>query len=530
MADRTPADAPADVPIDRGSGPALDDETVRTVRAEGRADDGANPPGDLADGEDFTDRKEAAGDGDLHAERHADEDLHQHLADDGGPDVDDEPVDRTLPTVRRAPNVEAMPIDEFPPPPPAAAAPDLEEDTEVVPAPDLEEDTEVVPAPDGAEAVAWALATSAADGAWASDDARAAGEGRVLPGAAAPSTRPGDGPDPERSDTAAEPSGTAAERSGTVAVKPDAFHAAALESDSGEPAAAGSDDGRPDGGRTAGRPARTPQHPVDGAEAARTTRGTAYVPGRHEVTMAAERSGWRTLARAVRPRMTTSQILVGLLCAVLGFALVVQLTQAPRDKLAGVRQSDLVRLLDETTQQADDLEGRVRGLEATRDRLRSGSDQQRAALELAETQAETQGILSGRLRAHGPGVRIEITDAAKVKAFALFNTLEELRNAGAEAIEVNDVRLVTTSSFVDSANGIVVDGRTIHPPYAWTAIGDPPTMETALEIPGGAMASVRADGAHTRIQQLTEVRIRAITEPSAPTYATPVPDRTTAGG
>ncbi|MFD4991963.1 DUF881 domain-containing protein [Cellulosimicrobium cellulans] len=254
------------------------------------------------------------------------------------------------------------------------------------------------------------------------------------------------------------------------------------------------------------------------------TTGTVGAVGRHGSPTRPEPRGLRGLGRALRPRASRSQIVVGVLCALLGFALVVQVSQTQEDQLSSLRQSDLVRLLDDVTQRSGELEDQVSSLESTRDELQSGSGRERAALELAEQQAETLGILSGRLPAEGPGVEIEVVEGTEaLDAFALFNVLEELRNAGAEAMEVNGVRLVASSYFEDSAEGVVVDGQTITSPYRWNVIGDPSTLETALEIPGGAMASLRADGARTTITQQDRVEVTATVEPGAPQYATPVP-------
>ncbi|MFE6236026.1 DUF881 domain-containing protein [Cellulosimicrobium sp. NPDC057862] len=269
--------------------------------------------------------------------------------------------------------------------------------------------------------------------------------------------------------------------------------------------------------------ASAPAEPSATTEPPATT-GTIGAVGRHGSPTRPEPRGLRGLGRALRPRASRSQIVVGVLCALLGFALVVQVSQTQEDQLSSLRQSDLVRLLDDVTQRSGELEDQVSSLESTRDELQSGSGRERAALELAEQQAETLGILSGRLPAEGPGVEIEVVEGTEaLDAFALFNVLEELRNAGAEAMEVNGVRLVASSYFEDSAEGVVVDGQTITSPYRWNVIGDPSTLETALEIPGGAMASLRADGARTTITQQDRVEVTATVEPGAPQYATPVP-------
>ncbi|MCB7137539.1 DUF881 domain-containing protein [Cellulosimicrobium marinum] len=257
--------------------------------------------------------------------------------------------------------------------------------------------------------------------------------------------------------------------------------------------------------------------------AERTAAGAAPY-GRHGSPGVPEPGGLRALGRALRPRANRSQVVVGVLCALLGFALVAQVSQTQEDQLSSLRQSDLVRLLDEVTQRSGELEDQVSSLEATRDELRSGTGRERAALEVAREQEQTQGILSGRLPAEGPGVEVEVVEGSTpLDAFSQFNVLEELRNAGAEAMEVNGVRLVASSSFEDGPDGIVVDGTTISSPFRWTVIGDPSTIETALEIPGGAMASLRSDGARTAITQRDSVTVGTTREPGTPQYATPVP-------
>lgn len=235
-------------------------------------------------------------------------------------------------------------------------------------------------------------------------------------------------------------------------------------------------------------------------------------------------SARRRLWRALRPRANRAQLLAALLCGLLGFALVVQVRQTNLEGLSVLRQSDLVRILDETTQRATELEREAAALERTRQELLSGSNQQQAALDAATKTATTLGILSGRLPAEGPGIELTISETAgAIPALTLFNVLEELRNAGAEAIQVNDHRLVASSYFVDTGQGIEVDGVPLSAPYRWIAIGDPATMGPALEIPGGAMAAVRNAGGRGTPDVRDRVEVNATRVVPEPRFATPAP-------
>lgn len=235
-------------------------------------------------------------------------------------------------------------------------------------------------------------------------------------------------------------------------------------------------------------------------------------------------SGWRVLLRSLRPRATRVQVLVGLLCALLGFAIAVQVRQTDEVGMSTMRQSELVSLLDQTTRQADQLQDQATELERTREELRSGSTSREAALEAATRSAAAQGILSGRLPAEGPGVEITLTEPdGTITAPSLLNMLEELRNAGAEAVQLNDLRLTASSYFLSTDGGVEVDGRQVTAPYRWVAIGEPQTLATALGIPGGAVSTVQGDGGRAVVRTQDEVQVTATRTAPAPEFATPVP-------
>jgi uncharacterized protein YlxW (UPF0749 family) len=235
-------------------------------------------------------------------------------------------------------------------------------------------------------------------------------------------------------------------------------------------------------------------------------------------------SSWRTISRALAPRATRAQLTAGLLCALVGFALVVQVHQNRSEGLASLPQSELVRILDDVTQRSEDLERQAASLRSQKADLVTGSDTQRAAREAAAERAEIQGIVAGLLPAEGPGLVLTIHDPDHaVPALQLYNVLEELRNAGAEAVQVGPVRMAASTYVVDTADGVEVDGVELRAPYRWLVIGDPKVIEPALSIPGGAIAQLRHYGGSVELQALDLVQVTAVREPEEPRFATPVP-------
>ena len=212
---------------------------------------------------------------------------------------------------------------------------------------------------------------------------------------------------------------------------------------------------------------------------------------------------------------------------VLGYALVAQVRQSGETDLAGMRQGDLVRILDETTNRGDALQREAADLTRERDDLLSGSDRRQAALDALRRSAETQGILAGRLPAEGPGVIVTLTEPdGSIKPMTMLNMLEEMRNAGAEAIQLNDQRVTASSAFTGTGGAVVLDGVELTAPYRWIAIGDPDIIAPALQIPGGAMAQVRNNGGKGSVDRYDLVAVDAVRAVPDPVYATPVPPQT----
>ena len=235
-------------------------------------------------------------------------------------------------------------------------------------------------------------------------------------------------------------------------------------------------------------------------------------------------SSWRTLFRMARPRATRPNAFAALLAIVLGFAIATQVQQTNQSGLEQLREDELVRILDDVSQEQDRLASDSRELEVSRDKLISGVDSSAEALKSAQERLDTLGLLTGTSPATGPGVVITINDPDHtVTAARLLDALQELRDAGAEAVQIGDVRVVADTWFADVDGAIEIGGERVAPPYVIKAIGDSATMASAMEIPGGVSESVRGDGALPTVRQSDDVAITALHSLSEPRYARPVP-------
>ena len=218
------------------------------------------------------------------------------------------------------------------------------------------------------------------------------------------------------------------------------------------------------------------------------------------------------------------QVVVGLLLAVLGAAAVTQVRiEGRNDDYAGMRQADLIQALQGLQAASQRTERDISSLEKTRDSLSDSNQKTATALRQAREEISSLGVLAGTLSAHGPGVRITATvPDSSLSVNLLLDGIEELRDAGAEAMEINDrVRVVAETSFESASGGINVDGRVLKSPFTIDVIGSPESLTTALKFPGGFVDDITADEGKVSIKQSQDIEVTAIRTPSPPKYAEP---------
>ena len=227
----------------------------------------------------------------------------------------------------------------------------------------------------------------------------------------------------------------------------------------------------------------SPEGSTDEAEA--TTGAFSVVPRRRLIRIP-------RISKTTRNKVVASFIIFAL-GAALGFGYMWQRRNTDTT-YTNLSEDELVRLLDETNTQIN---------------------------RIAKENEQTNGILSGRLPAQGQGITITITQGqTKLSSAILFSVIEELRNAGAEVIEFDGVRIVTSSYVVDTENGLECDGVIIGSPFVIKAIGSSTTLQNAIDIAGGVGSRLKVQyGATVKVEQSDQVVINATARPQQNKYA-----------
>jgi len=231
-----------------------------------------------------------------------------------------------------------------------------------------------------------------------------------------------------------------------------------------------------------------------------------------------------------RPTMrppSRTQTKIALVVVALAVGLLVGVQAGRQDegaaRLAAESPEDLARILSDLNAEADQLARQVADLRLKLFQYEGTAEREDLALRDARKTFRDLQVLAGTTDVRGPGVAVEIGDQmGRVSWEPMLDLVQELRDAGAEAIAVNDVRVVASTWFAPREAGITIDGEQLVPPYLIQAIGDPPSLREALGIPGGPILLIEAQpGVTITIEDRGRIRLPALRREIAFRYARP---------
>lgn len=182
-----------------------------------------------------------------------------------------------------------------------------------------------------------------------------------------------------------------------------------------------------------------------------------------------------------------AQVSLFAVALIIGLLLVGQLrSQARPIELSSLSAQELSALIDQVSSRNSELSD---GLDELNTQIR---DYERASVEgQSDTVISEEALLgidafAGLVGVEGQGIRIMAEGS--FDPIAVNDLIHELRNAGAEAIAVDDIRITAQSVAVLGTSAIEIDGVPIGPTFEITAIGSPDGLKAAIERPGGILS------------------------------------------
>ena len=208
--------------------------------------------------------------------------------------------------------------------------------------------------------------------------------------------------------------------------------------------------------------------------------------------------------------------MVAVIAAVVAFVSVLQVrSQAAVERsLEGQDNTSLAFLIDDLHQSNDELATEQAQLEIRRQALQGGGSS--AALNELNSEAQRLRMVEGLLPVHGAGVTIYIV--APLSAIDVQDAFNNLQVGGAQAVAINERRVITGTVIKQGENAVLIDGASTRGPWTFSAIGDADRLRTTADL---MTRGLRAD---PRVKVATyevgaDLAIRAVVTPRPYVYA-----------
>lgn len=204
-------------------------------------------------------------------------------------------------------------------------------------------------------------------------------------------------------------------------------------------------------------------------------------------------------------RSNSSRLAVAVVCFLVGMLAVMQFRAQGR--VRGLEQSlappDSAQVISGLVESNTKLRREVTNLEDRVSTYQTTAGQN--DLEILVSELNRMKLVNGLIEASGPGVEVQVTGRITIQDMQ--DMINELRNAGAEAIAVNNRRVVANSVIGRQDGDLVLDGVVLKAPYTLRAIGQPETLERAVERKGGLIPLLRYNNPQLQIEVTISERL-----------------------
>jgi uncharacterized protein YlxW (UPF0749 family) len=207
---------------------------------------------------------------------------------------------------------------------------------------------------------------------------------------------------------------------------------------------------------------------------------------------------------------------------VIGILLVGQLrSQARPTEISSLSAQELSQLVDTLSDRNRELRTGLADLRETLREYRVAGSQGQSALDVSREDLRRITAFGGLAAVEGRGIILDVD--GELDAIALNDLLNELRNAGAEALAVDDIRITHRSVAVQGPTSLLMDGFEVGEQFSLQAVGSPEGLLAAIERPGGIIAQLQQFiSASIVARQSDEILLPATAISLAPEVAQPV--------
>lgn len=217
-------------------------------------------------------------------------------------------------------------------------------------------------------------------------------------------------------------------------------------------------------------------------------------------------------------------VLFGVICLILTLAIIVQVKtvenygiQTNPNFAEGDLRDQVLRWKEKYDNAAKELSKAEKELEKQRKKATEKDESSKDK----EEQIKVGNAVIGISDVSGEGVEITLKDNQNITLetatldmsyyvvhdIDILSIVNELKNAGAEAISINEQRIINTTSITCAGNVAQINGEKIGAPFVIKAIGSSSTLYEALKRPGGYVELLNSSGIITDIKKSNNIII-----------------------
>ncbi|HTE65450.1 MAG TPA: DUF881 domain-containing protein [Candidatus Binatia bacterium] len=206
----------------------------------------------------------------------------------------------------------------------------------------------------------------------------------------------------------------------------------------------------------------------------------------------------------------------------IGLLLVGQLrSQARPTEISSLPAQELSQLIETLSERNRELRTGLADIREQLREYRAAGSQGQSALDVTREDLRRITAFAALAPVQGQGIILEVD--GRLDAIALNDLINELRNAGAEALAVDSIRITHRSVATQGPTALVIDGIDVGERFTVAAIGSPEGLLATMERPGGIIAQLEQFINATIVaRQSEQIALPATGLSLAPAVAQPV--------
>lgn len=206
-------------------------------------------------------------------------------------------------------------------------------------------------------------------------------------------------------------------------------------------------------------------------------------------------------------------ITIGLICFIIVYIMMIQFRTVEETDISGIefmRETELRDSLANWKNKYEELQTQLEDVNKKILEYEEKKESDEETQKLLEDDLNEFNMLLGKTDVEGEGIILTLqdTDELTITYSNLLEIVNELKLAGAEAISVNEERVILNTDFATVGNFVMINSKRITSPYTIKAIGDQTYLQSALNIKGGLIDKYKSLGYSVKFESKNNIEIK----------------------